>query len=375
MSSMRDTLEATFKEIEEREEDTSDDTSSEETSTDAAKSEPADETEDSVSGEDEGGAEDKDDEEEEKTPPADKKVPDPKAAAADKLEAAKDGKSTADKVPGPPQDKTLVNPPITWKAKAKAEWNKIPDTVKREIRRREQDALDGLKQYKEAAAIGERLSKTIQPYHAMLTARNTTPENAVREALDLAYKLSTGTPQQRGAILRHVAQHYGADLTAPSPEQDKTAQALQPLVSKIQQLEQALQHSQMSERQRQTQTLEQQVSEFAAATDETGALKYPYFEEVRDLMATYLESGRAKNLAQAYKQAVKADPEISQLVQSEQTTAEKKRNDELQRQEKARKNQQVNFQRKPASAAKTAPEGTMRDTIQATYERLMQQSA
>lgn len=348
--SMRDTLEATFKAIEEREETSEVDTT-------IPEEEPA--------------AEIEEEEEEESDPKSEPEKP------SEKVEAKKPDGKTPDKpteTPAVPEQKdtTLANPPITWKAKAKSLWSTLPDDVKREVRKREQDALNGINQYKEAASYGERLSKTILPYEAMLKARNITPEGAVEEALDLAYRLSTGTPQEKGRIIRHLAQVYQADMTAPNPEQDKTLQVLQPLISKIQQLEQSLQHSKQTEQQRQTQTLEQQVSSFAAETDETGALKRPYFEEVKGLMAALLESGQAKQLDDAYALAVKAHPEVSQIVASAQTEVEKKKAEALQRQQKAQKNGQVNFRPRPAAPVKPAAQGTMRESIESAYNRLMQ---
>lgn len=348
--SMRDTLEATFKEIEERAE------------------QPEEEVKDEVVEEKEEEAPEKE-EEDTKSPEPEA----PQAKAPEKPQDTKDQQAPPEKPKAPEKrDTSLANPPVTWTAKAKAQWAAIPEDVKREIRKREQDALNGITQYKEKAAFGERLDRTIQPYQAYLKSRGTSPERAIEDALNLSYTLATVSPKERGAILKGIAQQYGgADFSDPNPEQDKANQALQPLVNEINQLKQALAAQRDTEQQRQTQTLEQQVTSFAAETDETGAYKHPYFEEVKGLMAALLESGQAKQLGDAYALAVKAHPEISVLVQSEQTLKTKQQ--EEARAEKARRNNQVNFQRKPTSPMKnTAPHGSMRETIEATYNGLVQ---
>lgn len=345
--SMRDTLEATFKDIEERAEQPEE--------VEEVKEE-SPETEDQ--------------------PEDQPEAPEPEKAEARAVEKAEttqtkspDKPDKSVKTPEKRPDVSLANPPVTWTAKAKAQWNALPEDIKREVRKREQDALNGISQYKELSQIGERYSKAVQPYQAFLKSRGTSPERAVEDALNLSYSLVNSTPQQRGAILRNIAQQYGADLTAPSPEQDKQSQALAPLVNEINSLKQALAAQRDSEQQRQTSTLQQQVETFAAETDETGALKFPYFEELRERMAARLQSGEAKDLPHAYALAAEQHPEISLLIKSEQAVRKQKQDEE--RAEKARRNNQVNFQRKPPSSAKgAAPQGTMRETIEATFNRM-----
>jgi len=60
---------------------------------------------------------------------------------------------------------------------------------------------------------------------------------------------------------------------------------------------------------------QQQVAQQATQTVEQMALdpKYPYFDDVRDKMATIIESGLAADLPSAYNYAVSMTPELNRM--------------------------------------------------------------
>ena len=272
----------------------------------------------------------------------------------------------------PTADKSLINPPNTWTAKGKSLWGSLPEEARKEIRKREEDARSGIAKYKEMATHGERFTKAASAYDAYFRSKNIDPIRAAEDAFNLSYSLSTSTPHEKGVILKRIAHQYGADMAVFSqqanPKQDELTQAISPLLKKIEQLEQSQLNSVQTERQRQAQTIESQIEGFAGETDETGKLKHPYFENVKDEMAFLLESGRAKQLDDAYAKACDRDPDIRALIQVSQPANAKTEKDRV---SKAKRNDSLSIRKSPLSpAATTAPKRSMRETVEATYESL-----
>ena len=81
-------------------------------------------------------------------------------------------------------------------------------------------------------------------------------------------------------------------------------------------------------------------------------------------MASLIESGQATDLDNAYQIAIKAHPDTSGLIESEQTSKkESERQDQAKhRAAKAKKNQAVNVSKKGRNEETSKPIGTLRDT-------------
>lgn len=270
-------------------------------------------------------------------------------------------------------DPRLINPPDTWRAQAKTEWDKLPKSIKEEVRKREDDAMNGINGYKEKAEFGDRLDRTIQPYQPILKQRGLTPEQAVGESLQFIHAMTTETPERKGAILQRLAQMYGADLSVTQDENSlKLQQQLQPLYQELNQLRQNSQQQQTQ----QEQQLQEEVHSFATKTDETGKLAHPFFENVRVLMASLIESEQADGLEQAYQIAVKAHPDTSGLIASEQTAKEEAERQEQakKRAAKAKKNKDINVSKKGAHEEQSKPIGNLRDTAAEELKKIREAS-
>ena len=125
------------------------------------------------------------------------------------------------------EDPRLKNAPTTWTAKAKSKWGELDPEIKAEIRKREDDAMRGLTNYKEKAEFGERMDKTLSPYLAFLKSKNLKPEQAIEDSLNLAYSLTTASPKERGVILMNLAEMYQADMNVQASEKvDPQVQSL-----------------------------------------------------------------------------------------------------------------------------------------------------
>lgn len=225
--------------------------------------------------------------------------------------------------------------------------------VKAEIKKRETDFQKGINQYKALAEQGHTMLETIKPYMPIIQAEGGNPVTAIGNLLNTAYRLRTGTAQERGKLVMMLAREYGADITPyigqqSQPQGDAAAAAaagidpaaLQQYIDNLvaqrtaplQQFQhQTLTQQQREEEERQRATVSH-IQQFRTATDEQGRPKHVYFDNVRGLMATLVESGEATTLDQAYEMACRAHPEVSKAI-----AVERQRAEESKRLEEARK--------------------------------------
>lgn len=233
-------------------------------------------------------------------------------------------------------------PPSTWGAAAKAEYAKLPEVVRKEVKKREADMVRGIQQYKTAADFGSRVQELVRPYEGLIRASGSDAEGAIREVLRTNALLRTGTPQEKGQLLMRAAQEFGADLSpwlggqqqqgqqgqdgqpqgySVQQVQQVVQQLLQPHLQRIDQFATQYQTAEQRRQQESTQQLVSHVEAFRTATDSGGRPKHIYFENVRKLMGTFIESGEATSMDTAYEMACRAHPEVSQLVAAEQRQA------------------------------------------------------
>lgn len=232
-------------------------------------------------------------------------------------------------------------PPSTWTVAAKAEYAKLPEVVRAEIKKRERDMQQGITQYKAAAEFGSKLSEVVKPYEPMIRAKGGSVDGVISNLLSTAYALNTGTPQERGALLMKAAEQYGADLSPwlnkgqqqaaqgngidPNALAPIVQQLLQPHLQRIEQFQGQFTTAQQQREQAEQQEHARRIEAFRSATDEKGQAKHVYFDNVRGLMASFIESGNATSLEQAYEMACRAHPEVSQQLAANQRQAEEAR--------------------------------------------------
>lgn len=252
--------------------------------------------------------------------------------------------------------RSLVTPPATWSASAKAIYAQLPEAARREIVKRELDFARGIQQHAEKARGYDTLMAQVQPYEAMIRSENSTPDRAIASLLQSAYVLRTAPPQQKAQLIMQIAQQYGADLSPyfsqqaeqSAGQQDLSSvqqmvhQLVAPHIQKIQQWEMSQAEDKRRRDQQMDQEIQSQVMAFQSATNEDGSPKHLYFENVRGLMGAYYFNGQAESLDQAYEMACWAHPEVRAALQSEQQrSVEAQRLGEAQR--RAREAKQSGF--------------------------------
>lgn len=218
-------------------------------------------------------------------------------------------------------------PPRTWKPIPSNDWAKLPANVREEIYRREQDIFSGINQYRELALVGQEINKASAPYRHLFAASNTSPADVYKNFLAAHIQLSSGSPAQRQATLKQLAQNYrltpgdfGWNVAAGQDGNQQTAQPQQPVIdptverlhSTVSRLESQIARQTELEAVRERSALENEVVQFASAN--------PYFNDVAESMAQLIQGGVAKTLQEAYQHAIWANPTIRQKLISAANT-------------------------------------------------------
>ncbi|MAF88890.1 MAG: hypothetical protein CL963_03500 [Euryarchaeota archaeon] len=275
-----------------------------------------------------------------------------------------------------------VNPPSTWTAESKSKWADVPDWVRTEVHKRENESIKGVDMMRDRATFGDRMNQVVQPYMPLINSQGGTPESTVQGMLNTAYQLYQGTPQAKTQLIVKLAHEHGFlnELVAYVMQDGQTRQqnsqirsVIVPLQNQIQTLEQKLNGQNAASQQAQQSETMAELEAFAAETNEDGTLAHPYFENVRERMAQEFESG-AQTFKEAYDNAVWSNPDTRKLMQSQQVSSTEKTRQEqaTERAKKAKKADSVNISTKGTheSGQQADPIGTVEDTMKATMENI-----
>lgn len=273
----------------------------------------------------------------------------------------------------------LINPPSTWRAAAKLKWAGLDSGIRAEIKKRETDTSLGAMALKERADKYTEVETALAPYESMIRAEGGTPAGVVSQMLNSAYILRSGNLQQKLHLTMQMAQQYGF-----INELQQAAMAGQ---IPTPQLQQGLTTEQVDDRFRQLNNAQQQQTDannlgndfaaFTTAKNEDGTLRYPYFENVRGLMANLFETDTTGKLTMvdAYNNATWADPDTRTVLlqQAEQKRGAKDQTTE--HADKARKAAGNNLAKKGRHAAtgqsnsNESIDETLNSTLQAIKAR------
>ena len=216
-----------------------------------------------------------------------------------------------------------IAPPPSWSAAAKADFDKLPDHIRKEVLKREADIERGKAQWQSGAERLNRLDAILGPRTDQIRMRGLDETQAI-QALFAAQDLLDRDPIDG---LRRLARTYGIDLRALAmagapqqpggamPPQAQPPAHLTALARDVETLKGALaQQRQRSEAAQKAGALDH-VAAFAADPANL------YFENVRDRMSALLRAGAAKDIADAYQQATWADPDVrSALLRQAETS-------------------------------------------------------
>lgn len=212
-----------------------------------------------------------------------------------------------------PPSQAVTRPPSSWSPAAKAEFEKLPPAVQQAVAKREQEIDQGLRRKAEEVKRYEPLETILAPRRALWAAQGMDEASAIKTLLAAQDLLE----QDARKGIEFLAKSYGVDLAQPQGQAQAPQPAGQPqpdnaLLQRIAQLEQSIQSGQQA-------TYLTQIEAFQSDP------KNLYFENVRDDMAVLIQTGKAKDLAEAYEMACWMRPDIRPLLQTPQIVTDKGR--------------------------------------------------
>jgi hypothetical protein len=281
--------------------------------------------------------------------------------------------------PAAPETETpavpTVEAPQHWAAADKERFAKLPPDGQQFLLDRHK-AMEG--DYTRRMQEIAPLRKTAEQWTPYLAQIGATPEQAFQALIGAEYTLRNGTPDQKQAALRQLAQDYQIPLTqaAQQPAADEYVDPqVAALNQKLAQLEAWKNSSEQAEQQRQRQQMEQRQSEltatisaFATEKTEAGAPAHPHYEAVRATMAALMSGGQASDLKTAYDMAVWARPDLrQQLLTAQQEAAAKKNAEEAKARAQKAGTAAASVSGKPVGATPMGPANSVREELERAW--------
>ena len=240
----------------------------------------------------------------------------------------------ADASQGVPEP-AVVKAPEGLKAEEKAKFAELDPYWQGVITRREQEAHKALTRQDDERNFGRQALEITRPYMETITREGGKPLDAYKLYLETAQIMRTGSPEQKGQALAHVARQFavapqhlfnaltGGNMPSVQPGQQAPFDPrFESLAQRQERIEQTLAAQEQQRQLAETNQLEGHIQEFAA---EPG---HEHFEAVKARMGVLLENNLATDLQDAYDQAVYSDATIRSTLIAPQVDPEPKRRQE-----------------------------------------------
>lgn len=259
---------------------------------------------------------------------------------------------------------TTDKAPNTWKPEVAAKFATLPDDVRAEILKREQDVFNGINQYKQAADYGNNVFKMVQPYQQTLQQHGVSAVDYIASLAKADNMIATaGSQEQKLQYFRELANHYGITVDhGLFGAEDSTVTALR---QEINQLKSSV-SSQLTQTQaREVAAIHKQIDEFKANPE------HKHFDVLQHEIAALLSSGVAKDLKDAYDRALWANPTTRIAEQTRLQEEKVKADTELQKKalEEAKKKKGINV--RSTASGSNGGKKTIDQTLNDTYDALM----
>lgn len=214
-----------------------------------------------------------------------------------------------------------VKAPQSWSPKLREDFAKLPANIQAQINKREAEMSTFQNDGAESRKFGDRISQTLQPYQAVMTAQGfNDPVEAVKGLMDTAAMLQMGTEDQKAQRLAELVQHYGIDIQKldnalvgnpqSTPEQTQLEQMLERKLAPMQDFMSSVQTNQQQSQQQVQTNAQNDIAQFEQ--------KAEFISDVRMDMADLMDMARNRNepmtLQQAYDKACAINPEISAVI-------------------------------------------------------------
>lgn len=243
-------------------------------------------------------------------PPADKQ-PDSQQPPV----AAEPPTTTADK---PAVVATELKAPAQWKPAVREKWNQLPREVQEEVLRRESDSMRLIGSVGQKIRMADEVQGHLQPFVEKLHQNGVNPSAFIGDVFTTVKSLSSGSLQEKADVVANIIQAYGVDLRmldnilSQRLQQPPEVMEARRLAARAQSV---LQERDSSVEQQTAVQAERHLASFAADP------KHEFLDDVRDLMADLIESGRATNLSDAYTAAIWAKADTRKILLQRESEA------------------------------------------------------
>lgn len=262
-----------------------------------------------------------------------------------------------------------VPAPKTWRPEAVAAWDTLPETVQKEVLKREEDIFKGLESYKVDANFGRNVKGVFAPYEGIMAANRIDPVALTQNLLSAHHQLATGTMEQKQALFHKLAADYGVTLGDPAdaPYADPEVVALRQKLAEVESRTMGWEQRQQAEARGK---LEAELTSFASDP------AHPYFDEVANDIAAIIRGGGAQDLASAYEKAVWANPVTRAKEQARIATEQSAQTAKAAAQKAAEAKASVaaNVRSKAKAASAATPLGSIDDTLAETMAKIQARS-
>ena len=287
-------------------------------------------------------------------------------AAMEEQEAPAEVKNAEEPEVGLEPIKEVPQAPQSWTAEAKAEWANAPDKIRAEVLKREQDMHQALTRHDGELRLGRDMKEIVSPYLSFIHADGGTPQTAVKELLNTAYILRTGSTEQKRHLILNTAKLYNVDLGIQEESEyiDPTIAQLQREIAQLREVAnpQAIE-SRLRER-LEGDKVQSDIAAFAANPANV------HFEAVKPIMGALLGSHQAKDLQEAYDMACNASPQIrSTLDAVKNAELEAKRKQDI-AQKKRAASSITGSPAVPSNSKVTNPKTSVEDDLRAAFDEL-----
>jgi hypothetical protein len=238
--------------------------------------------------------------------------------------------------PGPkaePKAAPRERAPASWRPDVREHWAQLPEPVRAEVARREQEVQRTLQETADARRFADQLNQVIRPYEMFIRAENSNPLQAIDNLMSTAAKLRTGTAPELAQMVAGMVKQFGVGrfgqtfieqldsaLAGEVPRVDPQAAQLQQVVQQqlapVQQFMSQFQQAQYAQQQAAAQQAAGEVQQFLERAEFGEDVR----EDMADLMEVAQRRGRELTLQDAYRQACLANPRVRSVLQARAKT-------------------------------------------------------
>ena len=230
----------------------------------------------------------------------------------------------AAETPDDEEPEEVFQAPEHWSSDEKERFSSLPREAQEILVEKDKQFQKG---FQERAEARSDLEQALEPWKQAIAQLGMSEAEAIRTTFALRAQIEQDP--ENGILM--LAQRFGVldrlrERFSPDTDDDLADPEVKALRQQLREMKTELtSFKSMTEAERKEQ-LQSQINVFKNAEDETGALKHPYFDKVRHLMAPLVNQG--KSMEEAYNETVWSVPEFRES-QLKVKKARQKEEDEL----------------------------------------------